>query len=327
MIIFFIVNIFFSYFFIKGDIKEKKIFNSLLKKYFIFLIIFKSFDFYFFPISINYIYYLISILLPFIFYYLKIWGAGDSKLLTLYFLALPNFILNKESYIYILKYLNLLFVLSFFIYFVIGIYSIFKNKFILFNKIEFKENIYFLLLLTLSLNIFNNFFNNFLNFYFSLILNLIFIFFLKKFYDSFLKNHKILTIIFLILGNVQLKFSSIVLKIILTFGIFISRKIICISEYKIIKIDELNLGMILSENSLKKFSSSKIKGLPILDNNNQTYKIQSIEDIEAINKWKNSKYGENTIEIEKTIPFSIYICMTYLISFIYFYLKNKGESL
>lgn len=321
MIVFLIINILFSYFFIKGDIKENKIFNKLLKYYLIFLIIFKLFDFYFFPIKINYLYYLISIFLPFIFYYFKIWGAGDSKLLTLYFLILPNFIVKKETYFYIVKYLNFLFIFSFSIYFIIGIYGILKNKSILFNKIEFKENIYFLLLLTLSLNIFNNFFN-FSNFYFSLLLNLIFMFFIKKFYDIFFRKYKILTIIFLILGNIQLKFSSIALKIILTFGIFISRKIIRISECKIIPISELSLGMILSENTLKKFSFSRVRGLPNLKNNDLNYKIQNIEEIEAINRWKNSKYGENTIEIEKTIPFSIYICITYLISLIYFYLKK-----
>ena len=102
-------NLIFSYFIIKEDIKSRKILNKFLIKYIIFLVVFKAIDFYLFPLKFNFYlvqYYILSIILPFVLYLFKIWGAGDSKLLTLYFLSVPNNILKYFYYIYVLKYLN-----------------------------------------------------------------------------------------------------------------------------------------------------------------------------------------------------------------------------
>lgn len=319
------VNLIFSYFIIKEDIKSRKILNKFLIKYIIFLIIFKIIDFYFFSLKFDFYliqYYIISIILPFILYLFKIWGAGDSKLLTLYFLSVPNNIIKKFYYIYILKYLNILFVISCLIYFSLGLSRIIKLKKLDFNKEKIKIQLLFLLFTILFLNIVNIIiFRKFdINVYIAVLLNLGIIFIIQKLLTKLLLNKKIyfflLVLILLNLNFISLRF---IYRIMFAVGIFFLREIIIFSEKKEILIEELKIGDILSKQTLDKFLKSRIKNLPKIDlgSNKKVYILQNIEELEAIKCWKNSKYGTDKIEIEKSIPFSIYICLSYFITFIY----------
>lgn len=315
-------NLIFSYFIIKEDIKSRKILNKFLIKYIIFLVVFKAIDFYLFPLKFNFYlvqYYILSIILPFVLYLFKIWGAGDSKLLTLYFLSVPNNILKYFYYIYVLKYLNILFVMSCFIYFFLGLLKIIKLKKLDFNKEKIKIQLLFLLFTVLFLNIINVvvFTKININIYIIILLNLGIIFITQKLLIKLLLNKKIYIFLFiLILLNLYFINFRFIYRIIVTIGIFFLREIIIFSEKREILIEELKIGDILSKQTLDKFLKSRVKNLPKIENK-KVYILQNIEELEAIKRWKNSKYGADKIEIEKSIPFSIYICLSYFITFIY----------
>ena len=315
-------NLIFSYFIIKEDIKSRKILNKFLIKYIIFLVVFKAIDFYLFPLKFNFYlvqYYILSIILPFVLYLFKIWGAGDSKLLTLYFLSVPNNILKYFYYIYVLKYLNILFVMSCFIYFFLGLLKIIKLKKLDFNKEKIKIQLLFLLFTVLFLNIINVvvFTKININIYIIILLNLGIIFITQKLLIKLLLNKKIYIFLFiLILLNLYFINFRFIYRIIVTIGIFFLREIIIFSEKREILIEELKIGDILSKQTLDKFLKSRVKNLPKIENK-KVYILQNIEELEAIKRWKNSKYGADKIEIEKSIPFSIYICLSYFITLIY----------
>lgn len=319
------VNLIFSYFIIKEDIKNRKILNKFLMKYIIFLVVFKTLDFYFYPLKFNFHliqYYISSIILPFILYLFKIWGAGDSKLLTLYLLSIPNNIIKFFYYIYILKYLNVLFAISCFIYFSLGLLKIIRLKKLDFNEKKIKIQLLFLLFTILFLNIVNIviFRKININIYIEILLNLGIILIIQKLLTKLLLNKKIyFFLLVLILLNLNFVNFRFIYRIMFAIGIFFLREIIIFSEKKKILIEELKIGDILSKQTLDKFFKSKVKNLPKidLDSNKKVYVLQNIEELEAIKRWKNSKYGANEIEIEKSIPFSIYICLSYFITFIY----------
>lgn len=325
------INFIFAIFIIKEDIKTKKILNKYLIKYCIIFFILKLIEFYFYPIKLNYYllqYYILSFILPFSLYLLKIWGAGDSKLLSLYFLFLPNIIVEKYYYIYFLRYLNFLFIFSCIIYFIVGVIKIIKTKhfFLSIDKKKCTFQIKYLLFIILFLNIINIILNSKINInvYFSICINLLIIFIIqRKIYKFFTNKNLNITLIFLILLNIKFINISFLYRIFMAIAIFFIKQIIEFSEKKEVLIEEIKIGDIISIKTLQAFSKSRVKNLPKLDNNSQKkfYMINNLEELEAIKRWRNSKYGESTIEIEKTIPFSIYICITYILSII-FYIYN-----
>ena len=326
-------NLIFSYFIIKEDIKSRKILNKFLIKYIIFLVVFKAIDFYLFPLKFNFYlvqYYILSIILPFVLYLFKIWGAGDSKLLTLFFLSVPNIILEKFYYIYIFRYLNFLFIISCSIYITLGIIKILKLRKIIFDKKKFIYNLYFLSFIILFLNLINNTIYSKLdiNSYIFILLNLIIIFLIKKFIIPLLTGKKLyIFLMLLILLNIKLINFIFILRIIIAIIIFFFREIIVFSEKQEILINDLKIGDILSRKTLDKFLSSRVKQLPKLDKNSSKdfYILKNIDEIDAIKRWKDSKYGEEKIEIEKSIPFSIYICLSYFITVLYCIYILKGR--
>ena len=131
----------------------------------------------------------------------------------------------------------------------------------------------------------------------------------------------------LILLNIKLINFIFILRIIIAIIIFFFREIIVFSEKQEILINDLKIGDILSRKTLDKFLSSRVKQLPKLDKNSSKdfYILKNIDEIDAIKRWKDSKYGEEKIEIEKSIPFSIYICLSYFITVLYCIYILKGR--
>lgn len=322
-ILFIILNIIFYFFIIKEDFKERKIRNVFLKRYIYFIILYKCIDIYYFPIKINLmviLYYFCCILIPYLFYIMKLWGAGDSKLLTLLLINLPNNILEKYGIIYIVKYLNAIFIVAFSIYAIQGICEIFKNKMKIVEKGEvfelLKTTTFFLLFLNIIFNVINNFLN-IQNIYIEILFNFLIVLFLKRIYDRLTNRLKVISIFILLIFNVKFKISNLLFKYIYVFGIFLFRKVIGKSERKKIVVENLKVGDIISNETIKKFSISRVQNLPRLSEGN-VYKIKYIEELESIKRWKKSKYGEEYVVIEKIVPFSLYICLSYLFLILYF---------
>lgn len=324
-----LLNLIFSFLIIKEDLKSRKILNKILIKYCIVFFIFKMFDFYFYPIKFNYYllqYYLLSILLPFFIYVFKVWGAGDSKLLTLYFVFLPNVFIEKYYYIYIFRYLNFLFILSCLVYLIIGLVKIIKLKTVYINKEKIFFQIKYLLFIILVLNLINSIlgYRIRINIYSSIIINLVFIYIIQKFFYKFFTNRNLnIILVFLLFFNIKFINLNFLYRIIFAIFIFFIKQIIEFSEKKEVLVDDLKLRDILTIKTLELFSKSRVKNLPKLDFNSprKNHVLSSQEELEAIKRWKNSKYGRNSIEIEKSIPFSIYICITYIISIIFYIYK------
>lgn len=328
----FFINLIFSFFIIKEDIKNRKILNNYLVKYIFLLISFKIIDFFLYPIEFNYQliqYFILSIVLPFILYLFKIWGAGDSKLLTLIFLSIPNIILEKFYYIYILRYLNFLFIISCSIYIMLGVIKVLKLKKIDLNKEKIIFNLNYLLFIILFLNLINSiiYIKINLNNYIFIFFNLVIIFLIQRFIISKLSRKKIyISLIILALLNIKLINLIFIFRIAFAILIFFLKEIITFSEKEEISIENLKIGDIISKKTLDKFSNSRVKQLPKLDINSKKnfYILKNIEEIDAIKRWKNSKYGEEKVEIEKSIPFSIYICFSYFITVVYCLYILKG---
>ena len=77
-------------------------------------------------------------------------------------------------------------------------------------------------------------------------------------------------------------------------------------NYREIDTDSVEKGMILSYTTVMYFMPSRIKGLP-----NKTYEDMrsrlNQDEVDAIKRWKDSKYGKDKITIVRKIPFAIFI--------------------
>lgn len=77
-------------------------------------------------------------------------------------------------------------------------------------------------------------------------------------------------------------------------------------NYAEIPTDQAKPGMILAIGTILEFQKSRVKGLPITINEDMSTRI-SVEEAEAVRRWKDSKYGKDTIVIVRKIPFAVFI--------------------
>ena len=77
-------------------------------------------------------------------------------------------------------------------------------------------------------------------------------------------------------------------------------------NYKIIKTEDIKCGMVLSYTTVMSFSKSRVTGLPKTTTEDIRSRI-SDDEVNSILRWKNSKYGSDTITIVRKIPFAIFI--------------------
>ena len=79
-------------------------------------------------------------------------------------------------------------------------------------------------------------------------------------------------------------------------------------NYKTIPVSELKPGMILSVGSVLTFSKSRVSGLPAYSSEDLKSRLTA-EEVESINRWSTSKYGQETITIVRKIPFALFIAI------------------
>lgn len=79
-------------------------------------------------------------------------------------------------------------------------------------------------------------------------------------------------------------------------------------NYKTIPVYELKQGMILSMGSILLLSKSKVKGLPTFSTEDLKSRL-SIEEVDNIYRWAKTLNGQDTIVIVRKIPFALFICI------------------
>ena len=77
-------------------------------------------------------------------------------------------------------------------------------------------------------------------------------------------------------------------------------------NYEEIPTEAVKKGMVLSYMVIMQFTRSRVKGLPEETSEDMKSRITE-EQAEAIRRWKDSKYGKETIIIVRKIPFAIFI--------------------
>lgn len=77
-------------------------------------------------------------------------------------------------------------------------------------------------------------------------------------------------------------------------------------NYEEIPTEAVKKGMVLSYMVIMQFARSRVKGLPEETSEDMKSRITE-EQAEAIRRWKDSKYGKETIIIVRKIPFAIFI--------------------
>lgn len=319
------------------DFKEMKIYNKNIKIFLIISIIIYLLCFN--QIEIIYIkYYLInliiSIIISFIFYYFKIWAAGDAKLFLAIIFMIPYPVYqNNIKNIFPAMYLLIIIFSIAFIYVVLeSIFLWIKDK-EKFKKIkgleltkktiiEFLSNYFMGYFIILFINnILFKFLTDFNLYNGSLIMlcNTLLLVFIYQIIRN-KKNIYLTTIIFIILNIIfyiiyGFNFQPInkkMLLIVLTIILFrtISEKY----NYEVISINDLKSRMILSYGSVIMFYGSKVKGLPKMTTESTDSRLTENE-VNSIKRWSRTKKGKKDITIVKHLPFAPFILVGEIIFF------------
>lgn len=77
-------------------------------------------------------------------------------------------------------------------------------------------------------------------------------------------------------------------------------------NYKTIPVSELKPGMILSMGSILLFSRSRVKGLPAFSTEDLKSRL-SADEVDSICRWAKTPNGQDTIVIVRKIPFALFI--------------------
>lgn len=320
------------------DLKNKKIYNkNIIVALFIsaisYAILYKQIEIKYIPnFTLNLI---ISALISFVFYYFKIWAAGDAKLFLTITFMIPYEIYEVEtSNVFpALNLLIIIFCVAFIYVFFETIFLWFKDK----NRLEklklssFKKDdvtefiIQYLLgyLITIFINnILNKFFLDFRlsNQGLLLLCNMLILIFIYRVVKT-RKSSLIIIGVFLLLNLVYylkygFKIYSINLKmLLLVFIIIIFRRVSEKYNYEEIKISNLKPRMILSYGSVLRFFNSRVKGLPKTTTETTDSRLTE-EQVTSIKRWSKSSKGSETIVIVRHMPFAPFIMVGELIFFI-----------
>lgn len=100
----------------------------------------------------------------------------------------------------------------------------------------------------------------------------------------------------------RIKWSAYLVVVMLLFFRMISDKY----NYKTIPVSELRPGMILARGSVLGFVQSKVQGLPSFSTEDLRSRLNQSE-VDSINRWAVSKYGQESITIIRKIPFALFI--------------------
>lgn len=321
------------------DVKDKKIYNKNIITAFIisslvYAIFWKEIDTF---LILNFMINLgISILISFIFYYFKIWSAGDAKLFLAIIYMIPYELYETKTNNYFPGlYILILIFSTAFIYVVFETIFLWikdKEKFRKINEIKInKEEIknfflkyfmgYFIVLLINNIQC--EFFEEFRQSNGGLVLlcNMLLLLFIYRIINDRKKTILITTIFFI--GNlcyyimfgfeiygINIKMVVLVLFIIL-FRI-ISEKY----NYEEIKVDDLKPRMILSYVSILFFYGSRVQGLPQTTDESTDSRL-SEEEVNSIKRWSKTKKGKENITIVRHMPFAPFMLAGQLIFWLF----------
>lgn len=320
------------------DFKNMKIYNKNIKKALlistlIYLISIPTIEvFYIKNYTIN---LLITLFISLLFYYFKIWAAGDAKLFLAITYMIPYSVYNtnQQNIFPSLHLLIIIFSIAFIYVVIESIYLFLKDK--IKNKInlniniskhtlkEFLTNYFFGYFIILFINnILSHYFNEFLYYNASLIMlcNMLLLIFIYQIISN-KKTISKLTILFLILNIIYyiifgFIFQKINLKVsIIVLVIMLFRYIASRYNYEVIKISNLKSRMILSYSSIMMFYGSKVKGLPQRTTESTDSRLTENEVL-SIKRWSKTKKGKENIVIVKHLPFAPFILIGEIIFFI-----------
>ena len=318
------------------DFKNKKIYNkniiyALMASLFIYIVLWKQ-------ITVQYITnycinIIISVIISFSFYYFKIWSAGDAKLFLAIIIIIPYNIYNVEK-TNLFPALYLLIII-----FSIGFFYVVLETLVLWVKDKKRIQIFKLKIKNIKQIIINYFMGYFVILFINnitlkfvpdfrinngglmLICNMLILFFL---YRIIKRKRKTLIIMSLFLiANLTyyfifgLRIYSINLKMfVFVLSIMLFRSFAEKYNYEEIRIENLKPRMILSFESVLKFYSSRVKGLPHSTDETTDSRLTTNE-VNSIKRWSKTKRGQDTIVIVRHMPFAPFILIGEIMFFIF----------
>lgn len=308
------------------DLKNKKIYN----RYLAIAIILSTVTYMIFWKQIEFVYlknFLINLfiggVISFLFYYFKIWAAGDAKLFIVIIYMIPYEIyeVNTKNIFPAIYILIIIFSVAFIYIFVETIYlwcrdngkmegikqveikRAFKKEFI----INYLMGYFVILFIN---NILSQFFYGFKisNGGLLLLTNMLSLFFIYRIIKS--TKQSLIVATFFALFNIfyyvvyGLQFRTIDIKLLIfVLAIMIFRSISEKYNYEEIKVEDLKPRMILSYVSVLNFYGSKVKGLPKNTTENTDSRLTE-DEVESIKRWSRTKRGKETITIVRHMPFA-----------------------
>lgn len=311
------------------DFKDKKIYNknvliaitASILSYFIF---YKQIETMYIK---NYlINLLISVVISFLFFYFKIWAAGDAKLFFALIIMIPFEIYEvPTSNVFPALYLLIMIFCTAFIYVVLETIILWIKDNEKFEQLkvsklqteELKELIiqyfmgYFVILFinNISFKIFPEFTMG--NGGLMLLGNMLILIFVYRVIRETKKS--LTTIIIFVIANViyyaifGFEIGLIDIKLFaLVLVIMIFRRISEKYNYEEIKVDDLKPRMILSFGSVLKFYGSRVKGLPQTTTETTDSRL-SQEEVDSIKRWSKTARGKETVVIVRYMPFAPFI--------------------
>ena len=308
------------------DFREKKIYNKtiiygVIVSFILYIVMWKQIDM---ELIKNYVINLsISILISFLFFYFKIWAAGDAKLFIAMIIMIP-FELYEVDLSNIFPGIYLLIIIFSIAFLYVVMETIFlwakdsekfqKLKTIKFNIKTIKDWLekyfmgYFIILLIN--NIIYLLFPTFQekNGALMLVCNMLILIFIYRIIQN--KKQTIIvttiSIIFNIIYYIIMKFNIYQINIkmfIIVISIMIFRDISEKYNYECIKIENLKPRMILSYGSVLKFYSSRIKGLPKHTTETTDSRLTN-DEVNSIKRWSKSSKGDDSIVVVRHMPFA-----------------------
>lgn len=313
------------------DCKNKKIYNKLIVTFLwtsliIYCAFYRNIDTQF---ILNYFINLtISLIVGYLFYYLKIWAAGDAKLFFSVVAMIPFEVYETSSanYFPAVVLIILIFSIGFLAIFIETIYLWMKDKdkFLKIrpNKISTEALKSFLLNYFegyLLLLLFNNITLKY-SYHFRMnnpilftIINMLILCFIYNLSNA--KSTKIkLTIILFIMNIIYLftfgitPYSFDIKTLVLVISILIFRRTSEKYNYEAIRVNDIKPRMILSHSTILMFYGSNVKGLPHYTTEDTDSRITQ-EEVDSIKRWGKTKKGKESIIIVRHLPFAPFILL------------------
>ena len=271
-----------------------------------------------------------SVIIAVLFFALKLWGAGDSKLwLFVNFLYPAGWYAMMGHMIFPSMLMFMIIFIEAYIYLILESlwYRFRRNK----KGVELKKNsvsaeqIWNICFSVLFLSLIYTGLGVWLSEYFQdnrVFFTLIGVLAASKLMELQIKGKKCITVLMLLVyGWISVRFYqgvdarqlslTVILVVVTHFSLRFAEKY----NYEWICTRDVKEGMILSYFAVQQFYGSRVKGLP--QTTDETIKSRiTEEEAQAILRWEKSKYGQEQIMVVRYIPFAVFILIgivTYMI--------------